>query len=628
MNIDGTFLHLIARELEGELKGFRIDKIHMTSKTEFVFAFRTFDGVKKLFISASGQTPGLYITGMQADNPDKPPMLCMLFRKQLVGATLTGIDQAGLDRILFLRFSATNEIGDKVRRTLAVEIMAQYSNIILLDENDIVIDSVKRVDFSKSSARQVLPGMPYRLPPGQDKLNLLAADSQSEEWRAESQSEEWRVESGVEDSTKFTFFPGSKTQSSAGVNAGESEDENNSTLHSPLSTLIHAVTAQETRLSKAILNVTQGASPLLARELAYRVDPDDGAACDLTAGETERLTEEFENLKKLLETGEGLYPNAVTDAGGVPKDGYYMPLTQYGGMKTVVYPTLSALVYEFNREKETAARMKARAEDLFRVVNTHIERLSRKLNNQLAELEATKDREQKRIYGELIYANLHTLERGALFYDLPDYYSGGDMVRIPARPELGPAENAERYFKEYRKLKNAETILTKLINEGENELEYLKTVSDELSRAELERETGEIREELIRGGYLKRRGRPAPKKNQKPEFAEFVSPGGFRVAVGRNNLQNDELTHKTAGRRDIWFHVQKAPGSHVVLFTDGAAPGPEDMEFAASLAVRFSSKRGGSAEVDYTEVANLKKPGGARPGFVIYHVYNSMRSHG
>ena len=616
MNLDGTFLHLIARELESELKGFRIDKIHMTSKTEFVFAFRTFDGVKRLFISASGQTPGIYITGMKADNPDKPPMLCMLFRKQLIGATLTGIEQAGLDRILFLRFSAANEIGDRVQRTLAVEIMAQYSNIILLNENDIIIDSVKRVDFSKSTARQVLPGMPYRLPPGQDKVNLLAADSQSEEWR---------VESGVEKSKNLSLFYGAKTQPSANVNAGGYDDDNNSTLHSSISTLIQAVTAQETRLSKAILNVTQGASPLLARELAYRVDPDDGPACDLTAGERERLTAEFENL---IETGEGLYPNAVIDSGGVPKDGYYMPLTQYDGMKTVDYPTLSALVYEFNREKETAARMKARAEDLFRVVNTHIERLSRKLSNQLAELEATKDREQKRIYGELIYANLHVLERGALFYDLPDYYSGGNIVRIPARPELGPTENAERYFKEYRKLKNAETILTKLISEGENELEYLQTVSDELSRAELERETGEIREELIRGGYLKRRGRPAPKKNQKPEFAEFTSPGGFRVAVGRNHLQTDELTHRVAGRRDLWFHVQKAPGSHVVLFTDGKRPADEDMEFAASLAVRFSSKRGGSAEVDYTEVANLKKPGGARPGFVIYHVYNSLRSNG
>ncbi len=571
MNIDGTFLHLIARELEGELKGFRIDKIHMTSKTEFVFAFRTFDGVKKLFISASGQTPGIYITGMKADNPDKPPMLCMLFRKQLVGATLTGIEQAGLDRVLFLRFSAANEIGDRVRRTLVVEIMAQYSNIILLDENDIIIDSVKRVDFSKSSARQVLPGMPYRLPPGQDKLNLMC-------------------------------------------NAHD---------------IIQAITAQDARLSKAILSTVQGASPLLARELAYRVDPDDGPACDLSAGERERLSAEFENLKKLLETGEGVYPNAVIDSSGAPKDGYYMPLTQYGGMKTVAYPTLSALAYEFNREKETAARMKARAEDLFRVVNTHVERLSRKLNNQLAELEATKDREQKRIYGELIYANLHALERGALFYDLPDYYSGGETVRIPARPELGPAENAERYFKEYRKLKNAETILTKLISEGENELEYLKTVSDELSRAELEKETAEIREELIRGGYIKKKGNLRTQNSKlRTQFAEFTSPGGFRVAVGRNNLQNDELTHRVAGRRDIWFHVQKAPGSHVVLFTDGKKPGDEDMEFAASLAVQFSSKRGGSAEVDYTEVANIKKPGGARPGFVIYHVYNSMRSNG
>ena len=613
MNIDGTFLHLIARELEGELKGFRTDKIHMTSKTEFVFAFRTFDGVKRLFISASGQTPGIYITGMKADNPDKPPMLCMLFRKQLVGATLTGIEQAGLDRVMFLRFSAANEIGDRVARTLVVEVMAQYSNIILLDENDIIIDSVRRVDFSKSSVRQVLPGMPYRLPPGQEKIDLLGA---------ECRVHGAECEKVVDDHTN---------------------QDHNFALRSPVSDLIQAITSQKTRLSKAILSVTQGASPLLSRELAYRVDPDDGAACDLSAGERERLTGELAALKKILETGEGVYPNAVIDASGVPKDGYYMPLTQYGGMKVVTYPTLSALLYEFNREKETSARMKARAEDLFRVVNNHIERLSRKLNNQLTELEATKDREQKRIYGELIYANLHTLEKGAVFYDLPDYYSGGEVKRIPARPELDPAGNAERYFKEYRKLKNAETILTKLIGEGESELEYLKTVSDELERAETERETGEIREELVRGGYIKKSSkfqvpgsgnrsgsRSLKTQNSKlnTQFEEFTSPNGFRVLVGRNNLQNDELTHRTAGKRDIWFHVQKAPGSHVVLFTDGRTPAAEDMEFAASIAVRFSSKRGGPAEVDYTEVANIKKPGGARPGFVIYHVYNSMRADG
>ena len=571
MSTDGIFLHLLAREISGELTGFRVDKIHMTSKTEFVFAFRTFDGVKRLFLSCSGANPGMYITGMPQDNPDKPPMLCMLFRKQLVGATLTAIDQAGLDRTLFLRFNAVNEIGDRVARTLVLEVMAQYSNLILLDENDRIIDSVKRVDFSKSSVRQILPGLPYAPPPAQNKLSLLT--------------------------------------------------------HTP-DEIVSAVLSQNVKLSKAILSVLEGCSPLLARELAYRTDPDDGNTADMTSSEKAALTERLEELSRMIAGEAPVSPNAVIDSDGAPKDYYFMTLTQYGGMQTVPYEKLSALMYEFCRDKETAARMKARAEDLFRLVSSNTERLSRKLSNRLTELEATKDRDQKRIYGEIIYANLHVLGKGAFRYELPDFYHDGKIVEIPAKPELTPAENAERYFKEYRKLKNAEVMLKRLIRENEEELEYLGTVADELDRAQTERETAEIREELIRGGYIRRKGKQPPKRGQKTEFAEFRSPNGFRVAVGRNNLQNDELSHKNAGRHDIWFHVQKAPGSHVILFTEGRQPEAADMEFAAGLAVLYSSKKsGGTAEVDYTEAGNLKKPGGSRPGFVIYHVYNSIQGN-
>ncbi len=568
MALDGIFLHLLSEELREVLIGSKVDKIHQTQKVELVFTMRTRSGAYRLLMSASGNAPRLHLTTQQIENPPKPPMLCMLLRKHLGGATLVDIQQEGLDRILKLVFSSVNELGDRVTRTLVIEIMAQYSNIILLDENGVIIDAVKRVDNTKSSVREVLPGLPYELPPKQNKLSII-------------------------DDTP--------------------ED------------ILTAITSKNTKLNNAILSSMEGMSPVLCREIAFRTAGIDAVADELTDNQKVKLAFEFEMLKNTV-IHRTVSPNAVADADGKLLDFSFVPITQYGSAAQYIsYESLSETLERFYFERERLARTKSKAEDLFKNINNLIERLAKKISNQMAELEECKDREEKKIFAELINANLYRLNKGSTVYELENYYDDYKTVKIPVKPELTPTENAQRYYKEYRKLRTAEEMLTKLISEGREELVYLRTVLDELSRAETEREISEIRQELSDGGFVKQKNQGKIKRSQPMPPLEFDAPDGFKVYVGRNNIQNDKLSLKTAMKSDLWFHIQKAPGSHVILALEGREPTEKAMEFAAKVAAYYSSGReAGAVEVDYTEVRNLKKPVGAKPGFVIYHVYNSV----
>lgn len=568
MALDGIFLHLLSEELKEVLLGAKVDKIHQTQKTELVFTMRTRAGAFRLLVSASGNAPRLHLTTHPIENPANPPMLCMLMRKHLGGATLIDIKQEGFDRILRLIFSCVNEIGDRVERTLVVEIMAQYSNIILLDEKGVIIDSVKRVDSTKSSVRQILPSLKYELPPSRNKLDILSADSD---------------------------------------------------------TIISELTKKDTILSNALLGTVEGMSPVLCREIAYRASASETQANELTPVQTEKLRFELDVLKNTV-ANRTVSPTAVADADGKLLDFSFIPVTQYGAVaKYSSFESLSQVLEDFYYERERLARTKSKAEDFFKTVNNLIERLAKKISNQMTELEECKDREEKRIFAELINANLYRLSKGASVYELENYYDENKLVRIAVKPELTPAENAQRYYKEYRKLRTAEEKLTELIEQGRQDLEYLRTVLDELNRAETEKEIAEIRQELADGGFVKHKFRGKQKKSQPMPPLEFTSPDGFKVYVGRNNIQNDKLSLKTAAKTDLWFHIQKAPGSHVILSLDGREPTDTALEFAAKTAAYYSSGRqAGAVEVDYTQVKNLKKPTGAKPGFVIYHVYNSI----
>ncbi len=559
MALDGLFLYALAHELRQELVGFRVEKISQPTRQEVLLYFRSRSETKKLLLSASGNAPRLHLTAIKPENPDKPPMLTMLLRKNLVGAILTDIRQNRTDRVVFLDFNATNEIGDHVKRTLVVEIMAQYSNIILLDEDVKILDSVKRVDLLHSSVRQILPGLSYQLPPAQGKPSLIY-DGSDKITAAFQQSEEKKPD-------------------------------------------------------KALLFASEGMSPALCREIIYRSG----------SGSPDAVFMILEQLKGCLENG-AYIPCAVFDVDQKPIDFSFLELTQYQGMDVRFFPSLSTLLDEYYEQRERAERIKTKADDLFRAVNTLIERTARKINGQSNELKDAADREEKKIYGDLINANLYQLEKGSYYYDLPNFYDSMRLCRIPADPRLTPAQNAQKYYKEYRKAANAEKILTQQLEKNQADIDYLFSVRDALSRAETEKEFQAIRSELIDAGFLRRHESKNPKKKQPAlPFLEYTSPNGFIVLSGRNNLQNDQLTFRTAAKNDIWFHVQKFHGSHVVLLTDGREPQPDDYVFAAKIAVENSEVSGEKRlPVDYTPVRYVKKPSGSKPGFVIYHVYKTM----
>lgn len=568
MAIDGLFLHFIKEEIKEFAVGAKVDKLYLPTRHELVILLRTRTQTRRLFVSVSGNAPRINFTRFTPENPANPPMLCMLLRKQLCGATVTDVRQLGYDRVLFIDFDATNEIGDRVKRTLVVEIMAQYSNCILLDENGVIIDALKRIDASKSSFREILPQRTYELPPQQDKLN------------PEEATEE-------EILCKVLFFTDKK-------------------------------------LSSAILSSVSGVSPLTAKEIAYRVTLSDPEINKLSDGVKQRLLHELAVLRGYIENG--AEPCYVVSDTGEPVEFSFMPLTSLSSRgKLVAGESLSDILDFFFVEREKLLRAKSKAEDLFKTVSNLIERTSKKINNLREELLQAEDAETKRIYAELINANLYSLQKGSSEYEVADYYNDYKMTKIPAAEHLSPAQNAQRYYKEYRKAQTAKKVLAQQIEAASADLEYLETVRDELSRAETERELNEIRTELSGAGFLKSKTGTKNKKNAPMKPLEFISPNGSRVLVGRNNTQNDALTFKISSKNDIWFHAKKAPGSHVVLVCSEKEPLPEDIEFAAGVAAWYSSVRErGSVEVDCTKVRNIKKPPASRPGFVIYHVYSTL----
>ena len=581
MALDGLFLHCIGQELETAVIGAKVDKVYQPSSEELVLTLRSRDlGALKLLLCARANSPRIHLTKATFENPATPPMLCMLLRKRLGGATLTGIRQAGFDRILFLDFSATNELGDKETLTVAMEIMAQYSNVILIGPDGKIIDALKRVDLTRSSKRLILPGLPYELPPQQDKLGLP----------------DHSVEELVERIRTFS----AKT------------------------------------LSSAVLSSIQGVSPALAREVAFRALGDDKHLSEMTDDDFVDLEYPLLELKKEIASPTHTFC-VVRDDNDKPFEFSFWGLTQYGpGMATDRYETASELLDDYYARRDSMERIAHKSSDLRRFLNTATERIARKVEVQRAELAKSVDREKLRVYAELINANLYRLEKGVLYYDLENYYDENRILRVPADPALSPAQNSQKYYKDYRKTYTAEKKLTEQIEQGTEELAYLETVKDALSRAETERDIGEIRRELVTSGYLKDRtpekknrrgsqrrdGKKARSAKQPPALPpiEYETTDGFRVLVGRNNLQNDKLSMKTAGKLDMWLHTKDFPGSHVIIEAQDGQVSDQAIEEAAIIAaVNSTAVTGDKVPVDYTLVKNLKKPTGARPGKVIFH---------
>lgn len=567
MALDGLTLGFIKNELDSYIIGSKVEKVHQPSKQELVLLLRTRSGAYRLYISADGQSPRVHLTSYSFENPKTPPMLCMMLRKRLVGANLTSIQQIGNDRILIFTFDGTTEIGDRTKYYLVCEIMSQKSNIIFLDENKKIIDAIKRVDETKSSVREILPTLRYELPPMLSKWDLYADSAEC-------------IASAV-------FEKGSKM------------------------------------LSKAVLDTVGGISPIVSREIAYRAVFGDKAVSELSEIEKERVLSEIENLISAVKNPK---PYKISLPDNENFDFSFLKIRQYGsGANVLEYGSFCELVDDFYYEKDKLLRVKRKAGDLFKLLNSAVERTSRKINNRRAELEKSEKRGELRIFAELLTANQYKFPQKQSSYEVENYYDNNSSINIPADPALTCQQNAQKYFKEYKKAANAEKMLHTLIDEGEQELVYLDSVLDTLTRAETEREISEIRSELQSGGYLKIKKNWKQKKEKALPPVEFVSSDGFKILVGRNNVQNDILTLKTAKNYDMWLHVQKQAGSHTVICADGKMISETAIHEAAVIAAYHSkSVNSSSVAVDYTIIKNVKKPVGAKPGKVIYNTYNTV----
>jgi len=577
MALDGTLLRQIRHELESCLIGARIDKIHQFSREEMIFVLRlpqpTEDGSRtvKLYLSAGADSPRIHLTSASFENPKSPPMFCMLMRKYLGSAKLVEIRQIGLDRILHLVFETRNEMGDLIQLTVAIEIMGRHSNIILIDETGRVIDSIKRIDDTMSSVRPILPGVRYTLPPAQDKLDLIDVTPEQIEQRLRN--------------------------------------------------------GKDTPLSKALLSAVQGVSPIVCREIAnYVFLGDDCVISEMTENHFDRLrfflTKVIDYAKNYTGT-----PTSVIDSRKKPVDFSFMDIHQYGGsMFTRTYDTYSQLLDDFYTQRDNIQRMRHRSADLLKVLANTADRIARKLSLQQKELADCSDRETWKIYGDLINANLYSIEKGDRTATLINFYDENQAeVTIPLDPRKTPAQNAQKYYGEYRKADTAEKKLRELIEEGQQEAIYIDSVFDALTRAQTNDELSAIRAELAEQGYLRKKG-PAPKKGKETKLApkRYRSDDGFLILVGRNNVQNDQLTLKDARGRDVWFHTKNIPGSHTIVVSDGQEVPDSTLNQAAIIAAA-NSKAADSAQVpvDYTLIKNVKKPRGAKPGMVIYVNYQT-----
>ena len=549
MPLDAITLQALVAELRPQLLGLRIDKVQQPARDQVILLLR---GNRRLLLNAGANAPRLQLTELLRDNPAEPPMFCMLLRKHLVGARVAEITQPPMERLVRMELDITDEFGRPGRRTLVLEAMGRRSNLILLDGDGRIIECLRRVDADLSAARQVLPGLFYQAPASGDRLPVTQ-------------------------------------ETEAGFRARL------------------AAANPERQLDAFLLDQYFGLSPLTARELAFR-----------TTGETDS------HLFGLGPVGEDRFWQEVSALIEAVKENHFAPyclwkdgrpvefsafaIRQYGsGMECVRCESFSQMLDRFYEVRERQERVRQKGADLIRTATTARDRLRRKLALQEKDYAQTQDRDQLRICGDLITANLYRMERGARTLTCENYYEEGcPQVTVSLDPLLTPQQNAAKYYKRYSKMAIAR-----------RDLEYLESVLEEISEAETEQDFTDIRGELRDAGFLRTQGKKGINRPAKPR--EFCTSSGFRVLVGRNNRQNDQLTTKTADHRDLWFHTQKIHGSHVILCTQGQAVDDETIVEAAKIAAWYSQAReSGNVPVDYTQVKNVKKPSGARPGMVIY----------
>ncbi len=571
MAFDAGMLACAIHEISSQARGGRIEKIYQPEKDEIVIQMRTLSGGRKVVINAGSSYPRIGFSAIQKENPMQAPMFCMLLRKHLTGAMLSDIKQAGFERVAILSFDTRDEMGFSCKKYLVAEVMGKYSNLIFTDEDMKVISVLKPIDFTTSSLRQVLPGMKYELPPAQDKTDPL--------------------NEGLEHfSALYDAFP------------------------------------CERSADKFITSSYLGIAASNAREIVYRAAGSIDAP--MYSVDVRSLWEQFSKFVEVIKNG-NFEPCAVVD-GEMPIEYSFISLTHYG-KEMVLRPFCEVgELFDFYFEtRDRERRIKQRASDILSMLTNAETRITKKLDAQRAELSECENALKYKKYGDLITSNMYLLKKGDGRVELCDYEDWNDetgeygKVIIELDVRLTPVANAQKYYKKYNKAKNAKVELAKQIEIGQLELEYVYTVFDALSKAETSADLGEIRDELYRSGYASRmKGYSLPKKQPAPTVAQFMTTNGYKVYCGKNNTQNEYITHKLAQKTDWWFHAKGVAGSHVLLVCDGNEPPELDFTEACEIAAFYSKAYGtgsGGIAVDYLQAKGVKKISGAKPGFVVYH---------
>lgn len=573
MAFDGIVIANIVHELKTNILNGRIYKIYQPEPDELNLIIKTGQGNYRLLLSASATLPLVYLSTESKNNPMTAPNFCMLLRKHIGNGRIVNIEQPGFERILVFHIEHLDEMGDLCTKKLIIEIMGKHSNIIFCDEQDIIIDSIKRIGAQTSSVREVLPGRRYELPPSQEKISPF-------------------------DLTREYY---EKTM-----------------LIKPLN------------LCKMIYTSLTGFSPVVANEVCDRAGLDGDSSTgsldvEMTGNDKERL---WKHLSEVIEQvrEERFQPGIYYDEEEMPVEFSGIPLTMYSDLNWKQSDSISAVLQEYYAAKNNVTRIRQKSSDLRRIVSTAIERTAKKYDLQLSQLKDTEKRDKYRIYGELINTYGYGIEPEAKSFQALNYYTN-EEITIPLDSTLTPAENSKRYFAKYNKLKRTYEALTEQVEQTKQELEHLQSIQTALDITLEENDLADIKRELMEYGYIKYKSEGKRKgKMPKSKPFHYISSDGYHMYVGKNNYQNEELTFKVANGGDLWFHAKKAPGSHVIVKTEGKSELPDrTYEEAARLAAYYSSERTGSkVDIDYTRRSNLKKTPGGAPGFVIYHTNYSM----
>lgn len=569
MAFDGITIAAMVKELNTSLKGGRINKIAQPESDELLITVRGQDGQKRLLLSASPSLPLLYFTSKNRISPLTAPNFCMLLRKHIGSARITDITQPGMERVIQFHLEHLNELGDVCHKILIMELMGKHSNLIFCDDKGMILDSIKHVSSNMSSVREVLPGREYFIPKTQDKLDPLTI-------------------------TEKEF--------------------------------ISDICPKPLPAAKAIYSSLTGISPVMAQEVCFRasIDGNDSMQSLNEAART-HLYHTFARIMDQVKEG-SFTPNIIFRR-DEPVEYGVLDFQQYGPeYHSVSFDSVSQMLETYYASRDLITRIRQKSADLRRIVQTALERNRKKLMLQQKQMKDTEKKDKYKIYGELINTYGYGLEEGVKSFKALNYYTN-EEITIPLDPQLTPQENSKKYFDRYQKLKRTQEALEEQIKETTEEIQHLESISNALDIAREESDLSQIKEELTEFGYIKKHytSKKGAKMQTKSKPFHYISSDGYDIYVGKNNYQNDELTFKFASGNDWWFHAKKMPGSHVVVKTkDGTLP-DRTFEEAGSLAAYYSQGRTApKVEIDYLQKKNVKKPAGAKPGFVVYYTNYSL----